>query len=532
MLGGVRDTPEWLLAVKENRIIDTSLRFILHRLYHGDIAEQYSLEYASRMLLNIKLSKDEEIRLTFKQDMKLTSRHLKYAVEDAIVTAMLREVMPKPYATENIHIKGYISLSRIGFDGIAVDTERMEKVRAEFQEEQKEHQKVLNLFGWYPKTPGNSKVVQAILGDVEGHLGISLPKTPKAKTIQLNSDTVDILFNVTSREHPFIKAYNDAQHCQKIVGTYLKDSIVAPDGRVHPHFKPLMKTGRTSCAGPNIQNIPRKGGIRGIYVPKPGHIFFACDYSQAELCSLAETCYLRYGKSVMRDVINEGEDLHRWFGRKIMQASKGSPDDGKDYRQMAKPCNFGFPGGLGAATFQQFAKDYGVIFSRDQCSELKYLWLDAFPEMENHLKPEEDTLHTTSKIIKHDDGTEERVVDNRYIAQTINGRVRKNATYCSACNYAFQGLVADGAKMALWYLYRRGYTIVNFIHDEVIVELPIDDRLQESVKEISSLMIAGMKRVIRNVRIETEGALMYRWYKEAKPKYDNEGNLLIWEPSL
>jgi DNA polymerase I-like protein with 3'-5' exonuclease and polymerase domains len=560
VLGGCRETKQWRDAVISGRVIDTGLRFILHRLYHGDMAEQWSLDYAAKTMLNVVLPKDKDIRLTFMQDMDLSHKHVIYAVKDAIITAQLREVMPKAYNTEAIHVKGYIALSEIGNLGMLVDSKEMESVRQEFLKEAEGYYGILALFGWRPKLgwesgdvdddenadkpawseTGTSRgkgasdaIVQRILADIEEHIEVKLPRTKKSKKYQLNQETVDILWEATGKDHPFIENYNEAKHCEKIISTYLKDALVHQDGRVHPFFSPLMKTGRTSCSRPNIQNIPRKGGVRGIYEAPQGHVLFACDYSQAELCSLAETCYLRQGKSVMRDVINSGEDLHRWFGRMIMEENGGSAEDGINYRQMAKPCNFGFPGGLGAANFQKFAKDsYGVKFSREQCVQLKGLWLEAFPEMIHHLKPEEDSLHTIRRVVVQDDGTEVLEVDNRYIAQTINGRIRRNATYCSACNYSFQGLVADGAKMALWYLYLRGYRVVNFIHDEVIVELPIDDQLQTRVADISDLMIRGMKQVIHHVSIKTEGALMRRWYKEAEPVFDNEGNLLIWEPTL
>ena len=386
----------------------------------------------------------------------------------------------------------------------------MEKVRDRFMKEEAEQQDFLsNLFGWRRGEPGNKKIVQDILKNVEEYTGLVLPRSAKAREIQMSDEAIEMMEDRAfeeygeARAHPFIAADKESEHCGKMIGTYLKDELVSADGRVHPYFSPLVKTGRTSCSRPNIQNIPRKGGIRGIYVAPVGKVLFACDYVQAELCSLAETCYRRYKKSVMRDVINSGEDLHQWFGDIIMKESKGSPNDGTDYRQMAKPCNFGFPGGLGKAKFQQFAKGYGVDLTRDDV-----------------------------RIVVDEKGEViETVRDMRYIAQTINGRSRRNATYCSACNYSFQGLVADGAKIALWYLYQRGYKVVNFIHDEVIVELPLDDRLQHSVKEISALMIKGMQRVIHHVEIRTDGALMRRWYKEAKNITDEDGNLLIWEPN-
>ena len=69
-----------------------------------------------------------------------------------------------------------------------------------------------------------------------------------------------------------------------------------------------------------------------------------------------------------------------------------------------------------------------------------------------------------------------------------------------------QGLAADGAIHALWDLWRAGYKIVNFIHDEIICEVPEDENLPTRVAEIERLMIEGMQKVVpgANVRGETE----------------------------
>lgn len=52
----------------------------------------------------------------------------------------------------------------------------------------------------------------------------------------------------------------------------------------------------------------------------------------------------------------------------------------------------------------------------------------------------------------------------RYTAFTVTGRTKRGCTFCAACNYAFQGLASDGAKLALWFLYRAGFPMVNFVH--------------------------------------------------------------------
>ena len=88
---------------------------------------------------------------------------------------------------------------------------------------------------------------------------------------------------------------------------------------------------------------------------------------------------------------------------------------------------------------------------------------------------------------------------------TATGRLRANASYSACRNGIMQGLAADGAIHALWSLMRAGYTITNFIHDEVICEVPEDEHLPAKIADIERLMIAGMQMVVpgSKVRVET-----------------------------
>jgi len=95
---------------------------------------------------------------------------------------------------------------------------------------------------------------------------------------------------------------------------------------------------------------------------------------------------------------------------------------------------------------------------------------------------------------------------NREPVITATGRLRANASYCACRNGIMQGLAADGAIYALWKLMQAGYKIVNFIHDEVIIEIREDENLPAKIADIERLMITGMQEVVpgANVRVETE----------------------------
>jgi len=229
--------------------------------------------------------------------------------------------------------------------------------------------------------------------------------------------------------------------------------------------------------------------------------------------------------------------------------------------------NNSYPGGLGPETFITFAKTtYDVDITKDKAIELKKLWLDAFPEMVDYLKPKLD-LEWTKKNIrqfikKHikkfvnkeeafkvntlsemewfleTEGWSKKDIDSArflsqvYMADTATGRIKRNCTFCASLNYSFQGLASDGGKIALWMLYDKGYKLTNWIHDEAIIELSEDEHLQDNVKQVMQVMVDAMSIAIPHVKIRVEGALMYRWYKEAKAIYDEKGNLLVWTPEL
>jgi len=115
---------------------------------------------------------------------------------------------------------------------------------------------------------------------------------------------------------------------------------------------------------------------------------------------------------------------------------------------------------------------------------------------------------------------------------TLTGRLRADATYSARHNTVFQGLAADGAKLGLWLLWRADYRIVNFIHDEVMVEVPVNSNLKQHAERIKKLMINGMQAVVLDVKVDVSYAAAERWYKGAKAVFDkSKTKLLPWSPA-
>lgn len=93
--------------------------------------------------------------------------------------------------------------------------------------------------------------------------------------------------------------------------------VEEPDGSfaIHPEFKQVgPRTGRFSCANPNLQNVTDVNATRGFspvearkpFGPRPGCIWLCIDYEQLEVRIFADLSR----ESEMIRAINEGENIH------------------------------------------------------------------------------------------------------------------------------------------------------------------------------------------------------------------------------
>jgi DNA polymerase-1 len=301
---------------------------------------------------------------------------------------------------------------------------------------------------------------------------------------------------------------------------------------IHAFWRVLgAASGRTSCTGPNLQQQPRRAGVRECYIPRAGNVFVAADYSIAELRALAQLLLWKYGQSQMADAIRAGHDLHLvtgaeiigWTYGQIAEAYAAGDKEAKQARQLAKAANFGYPGGLGAETFIAFAHaSYGIEISESQARQLKDQWLSAYPEMRLYFAD-------VGALIGARGG-------RATVAHAVSGRVRGACNFTAACNTFFQGLVADGAKRALYLLTRAAYAErydlhvrpVAFIHDEIIIECP-ESQATEAARLLVDCMTKGMSAYTPDIPVVVEAAAMRRWFKDAAPVWDGD-RLIPWEP--
>jgi DNA polymerase I len=87
---------------------------------------------------------------------------------------------------------------------------------------------------------------------------------------------------------------------------------------------------------------------------------------------------------------------------------------------------------------------------------------------------------------------------------SATGRIRANARLTACRNTIFQSVAADGGLLALWKLHRAGYRLAAFVHDEIVVEIPVGSDRETHTAEIARLMIEAMHEVIPGTLVKVE----------------------------
>ena len=92
---------------------------------------------------------------------------------------------------------------------------------------------------------------QHLKGLLDRNPELDLPVTEKSGEIQLTLNDMWRL-NDLGITDSFVEAYTKFNHCQKYLSTYLNPEFIQEDGRIHPKFTNILRTGRTSCSSPNV----------------------------------------------------------------------------------------------------------------------------------------------------------------------------------------------------------------------------------------------------------------------------------------
>jgi len=536
-------TPLVFRAYSAGAVEDTMLREMLLQLEATGIPRRQSLEDLSRKYLHKVLDKgDDGWRLRYGElrDLPISEwpeRAVSYAVDDAkIIPAIYRAQDSASKHSDTFYDSPAQARAAFAFHlmtawGLKTDVPRVEETIHEFERAQEELVESLQQYGVMRQNL--SFDTKQLVAQIEAQSGEPLPRTAKGSA-SLKKD------HLATLNLPMVDQYLQYKHDGKMISTYLEKYR---SGLVQCSVNPILANGRASLTKPSLQNLPRSGPIREIFVPRKGKIFATIDYDGVELRTLAQTCLDLVGKSRLAEIFQEdpSADVHSMFGGRLAGVSeeegvrrrKAGDKSFKPFRNGAKAALFGFPGGMGVGRFIDAQAAHGAHYTPQEAAKLRNAWLDWLPEMGQYFgwirgrKWYKDELP---------DGTEVKRVDHQsYRSRRHRGRM----SYTQLANAGFSEPMADGAKAAIYEIVRQQYAVENsllygsrtvcYIHDEGIFEFE-EEGAHEQATLAARIMCEEMRRFTPDVPITAGPALMRRWYKDAEPEYDKNGRLVPWEP--
>jgi hypothetical protein len=651
----------WWEIASRNRLHDSMLLDMLVRLARDDsFPEPRHLAIVARQYTGLPINKDDPYRMRYVETLnkdwgEVEEGFFDYAVKDAIVTRLAYGALRKQglalveefgrnssdiradarekfgLLSEAIQVKKAIALVQITRNGMHIDQAWLQKVEDDLR--QRLDSAVAQMRSLCPelykvnkkghiigagKTGAPAKrmdVLRAQLRDIialtkeQTGVILKIPLTTKGRELSTSKK----VWQEYQDHHPFLRHWIEVEELAKLLQFFihLRQEII------HPSYTVLVRTGRTSCTKPNIQQIPRDSAFRQAFVPSPGYHLLAADYSFIELRTLAAHALHRYGWSDLADIIKAGVDPHAHTAAMMLNVpaeeflswrdnetvAEKQMVDGKEVevklkdkfdraRQIAKPVNFGVPGGLGVASLVSYAHStYRVDFTleeakerREQLTKKIYKELDLYlaedgaaivacnlraPLWEVRNELGDTSLASIRKVLagdpKRSDGQpyqrafvsqvwasmaglnrnpdikadlEKRQPSEELATKvchagvaTLTGRIRGHVRYSQARNTPFQGLAGDGAGLALFELVKENFRVIGFVHDEVLVELPDEGGYvsEDRVRRVTEIMCRSMEEVlVGDIPANCEAAVSQRWNKKAK-LIVRDGKVYPWQ---
>lgn len=371
-------------------------------------------------------------------------------------------------------------LHDVQMNGVAVSISALDELEDEYEQQCGEHLVILKKLAGEDFNPQSPKQIAEYFASK----GVSSPSFDAKHLKKLKR---------AGKEPEFIDALLAYRYAAKVIGSFIVNvrRKRGEDKRIHPYYLPHgAKTGRLSAKGPAIQTMGRDSGIKRALVAEPGYKIISCDYSQAELRTVAE---LADDKAMIAAFQPGAPDFFDNLMTKIWpddyptieayEAFKHEhPKTAKNKRALVKSVVYGLNYGRGiAAIATELEKPF---------EEAKYVvdqYLGAYPGLRNW-----------QQKVRHSVGRkEENYMRRTKFGMTYNPLFVSDADYASTQNEALafvpqstaNDICLNAAIKINEQVGQYGAKLIGLVHDATYVECP-----EETIEECSRMMEREMSK--------------------------------------
>ena len=453
------------------------------------------LDDAAAHHLGVKL--DKTLQTSDWNAPALTREQIEYAAIDAVLAWRLAEkILPRfevQRSAYEIQVGAVPAAMRMEQRGFKLDVEAHARLIADLSEERLAAEQDyceacragghMTLIDKAPLTPAQKQnLLEVLLSSEELQCW---RRTEKSGALSTKRSEL-----LRAGHYPPIIALAKLSRIDKMLSSFGQTlaALVSPvTGRIHAHYRIAgTASGRASCSGPNLQQVPHDPRFRALFVPEPGNVLVVADYGSMEMRAAAHAS----GDIAMREAFENGLDLHRVTAARM--TGKALADVTPEERKGAKAVNFGSIYGQGAAGLVGSAwANFDTVLDLAEARA----WLDAFAA-------------SYPQLVRWRREHYEQCVERDYIVIGKDaghgiGRIwpksrlgRDESYYTRCCNLPVQGACADASMLALAYADDRLFDAgvdggpVAWLHDEIVLEVR-DDQAELAAAILKQAMIDG-----------------------------------------
>lgn len=371
-------------------------------------------------------------------------------------------------------------LHDVQMNGVAVSFTALDELEEKYNRQCDEHLVILKKLAGEDFNPQSPKQIAEYFASK----GVSSPSFDAKHLKKLRRE---------GKETEFIDALLAYRYAAKVIGSFIANvrRKRGGDRRIHPYYLPHgAKTGRLSAKGPAIQTMGRDSGIKRALVAEPGYKIISCDYSQAELRTVAE---LADDKAMIAAFQPGAPDFFDDLMTKIWpddyptieayEAFKHEhPKTAKNKRALVKSVVYGLNYGRGIrAIAAELEKPY------EEAEYVVNQYLGAY-----------SGLRDWQQKVRHSVGRkEENYMRRTKFGMTYNPLFVPDADYASTQNEALafvpqstaNDICLNAAIKINEQVGQYGAKLIGLVHDATYVECP-----EENIKECSRMMEHEMSK--------------------------------------
>jgi P4 family phage/plasmid primase-like protien len=397
---------------------------------------------------------------------------VRYAASDVLDTAALAKILPAvpPHVLERERTAQRLT-ARVAHHGVRLDAEHVNAKLPEHRDALAAAGARLQAFGI--DNPGSDQQVGAKLIE----MGAPLAHTKTGRP-SVAKGVLEPFAKIDGPVGDLVRARLDYQHHETVLGLFLEpyaQLVHRGDGRARPTVYTLgADTGRMSCVRPNLQQVPRQGGMRACVTADPGELIVSADFASVEVRVAAALSQ----DQTLITMLDNGIDLHWEIARQAY-----GPDATKEDRYNTKRAVFGRLYGSG---IPGITRTLGI-------SEIE---ADAIVASLDAMTPQ---------LASWTAGLKRAVQGGMTKYESYSGRVihLDQKLPHKALNYCVQGTARELLVDTLmrWRDTRWGNAVLMPVHDEVLVFVPEAD-----AAEATATLVAAMETTLFGVSIKAEAS--------------------------